>query len=255
MHPDTPRDLGSSTFLVLGASGGIGSAVVRQLRGNGAKLLLAGRDEARLSRLAEETRSAMTVFDAVDFAAVENAVAQARELGGGRLDGIASCVGSLLLKPAHRTSASEWHAVLDTNLGSAFAVVRAAGALMREPASIVFCSSAAATLGMANHEAIAAAKAGIEGLVRAAASTYSGRGLRFHAVAPGLVRTELARPALASERLAESSRAAHAVGRIGEPDDVASAIVWLLRPENSWLTGQVLHVDGGLARVRPVPRA
>lgn len=110
----------------------------------------------------------------------------------GRLDGVANCVGSLLLKPAHLTSAAEWHATLATNLGSAFATVRAAArAMMKTGGSIVLVSSVAARLGLANHEAIAAAKAGVGGLVISAAAAYAARGIRVNAVAPGMVRTPL----------------------------------------------------------------
>ncbi len=116
-------------------------------------------------------------------------------------------------------------------------------------------SSAAARVGLANHEAIAAAKAGIEGLVRSAAATYGPAGLRVNAVAPGLTRTPLTERITSNDAAAEASRAMHVLGRLGEPQDVASAIAWLLDPDQSWVTGQVIGVDGGLGAVRAQPRA
>ena len=116
--------------------------------------------------------------------------------------------------------------------------------------SIVLVSSAAAQIGLANHEAIAAAKAGVIGLTRAAAASYSRQGIRVNAVAPGLVRTKLTARLTSSPQAEQTSIAMHALGRIGEPEDVASAIAWLLDSDQSWVTGQVIGVDGGLGSIR-----
>jgi NAD(P)-dependent dehydrogenase (short-subunit alcohol dehydrogenase family) len=175
--------------------------------------------------------------------------AAAAALGG--LDGITNCVGSILLKPAHLTSTADWNATIATNLTSAFGCVRAAGRLLKaEGGSVVLVSSAAARVGLANHEAIAAAKAGIMGLVLSAAATYARQKIRFNAVAPGLVRTPLAAGLVASELAEKASIGMHPLGRLGEPGDVARAIVWLLDPAQSWVTAQVIGVDGGLADVK-----
>lgn len=175
--------------------------------------------------------------------------ASAAALGG--LDGITNCVGSILLKPAHLTSTADWSATIATNLTSAFGCVRAAGRLLKaEGGSVVLVSSAAARVGLANHEAIAAAKAGIMGLVLSAAATYARQKIRFNAVAPGLVRTPLAAGLVSSELAEKASIGMHPLGRLGEPGDVARAIVWLLDPAQSWVTAQVIGVDGGLADVK-----
>ena len=116
--------------------------------------------------------------------------------------------------------------------------------------SIVLVSSAAARIGLANHEAIAAAKAGVIGLTLSAAATYGPRRIRVNCVAPGLVRTPMTSRLTANEVSLKASTAMHPLGRIGEPGDVASAIEWLLNPEQSWVTGQVLGIDGGLGSVR-----
>ena len=122
----------------------------------------------------------------------------------------------------------------------------------QEGGSIVLMSSVAGRYGLPNHEAVAAAKAGIEGLVRAAAATYAPRGIRVNAVAPGLVRTPLAGRLVATEQAVEASAAMHPLGRIGEPEDLTDALAFLLDPARSaWVTGQTLSVDGGFATVRP----
>ncbi|MFO1055092.1 MAG: SDR family oxidoreductase [Planctomycetota bacterium] len=241
--------------VVLGASGGIGSALVRRLTAAGDRVLAAARHEHPLSALAAELPGCTAYpLDATSFDAVEACLQTARELAGGQLDGVALCVGSILLRPAHATSEAEWQQVIAQNLTSAFAVVRAAGRTMRGGGSVVLCSSSAASVGLANHEAIAAAKAGVEGLVRAAAATYARVGLRFNAVAPGLVRTGLASALTGNPTALQASERMHPLGRIGEPEEIAGAIAWLLGPGSGWMTGEVLHLDGGMAHVRPVAR-
>ena len=173
------------------------------------------------------------------------------ELPIGPWPSLVDCAGSILLKPAHLTSAADWNATIATNLTSAFGCVRAAGRLMKgEGGSVVLVSSAAARVGLANHEAIAAAKAGIIGLVLSAAATYAKQKVRFNAVAPGLVRTPLSKGLLSSELAEKASVGMHPLGRLGEPDEVAAAIQWFLDPAQGWITGQVLGIDGGLADLR-----
>lgn len=243
-----------SSYLILGAAGGIGSATARRLANAGNLLLLAGRPSARLTALANDLASPMIELDASSTTEVEQAFVRAIEEHG-PLAGAVNCVGSLLLKPAHLTTDEDWDATITTNLRSAFAIVRGAAKTMRRTGgSVVLVSSAAARLGFANHEAIAAAKAGVIGLTLSAAASYAANGLRFNAVAPGLVRTPLTSSIWSSEPSAKASEEMHAAGRLGEPDDVASAICWLLDPSNSWVTGEVLSVDGGLSHLRPTVR-
>jgi NAD(P)-dependent dehydrogenase (short-subunit alcohol dehydrogenase family) len=227
----------NAVYLILGAT----SAIAQELR---ARLEAGGAVVEGLSR----SRGGLNL---ADFASVEQAV-QDVAARRGRLDGLVNCAGSLLLKPAHITTPAEYAATIEANLTTAFAAVRAgAKAMMQSGGSIVLVSSAAGRTGIANHEAIAAAKAGVIGLTLSAAATYAPRGIRVNCVAPGLTATPLAARITSNEAARSASLAMHALGRLGEAGDVASAISWLLDPENSWVTGQVLGVDGGLASVRP----
>jgi NAD(P)-dependent dehydrogenase (short-subunit alcohol dehydrogenase family) len=237
-------------YVVLGASGGIGSALSRRLAARPARLTLAGRNRERLEALASELGAGSVVLDATRPEAVDACVQQAVERHG-RVDGIANCVGSLLLKPAHLTSDSDWQETIAANLGSAFAAVKAgARAMTATGGSIVLVSSAAARIGLANHEAIAAAKAGVIGLTLSAAASYAHRGIRVNCVAPGLTRTPMTERITSNEASLKASTSLHALGRVGEPEEVAAAIEWLLSPSQGWVTGQVLGVDGGLGTVR-----
>jgi 3-oxoacyl-[acyl-carrier protein] reductase len=242
--------------VIIGASGGIGSATVRLLATAGHRLFLAGRDRTTLDIIAGEVAAeGVESVDARDIAAVDAFVAGVVETTG-RLDGAANLAGSLLLKPAHLTSAEEWEDTLATNLTSAFALVRAAAPRMRKHGgSIVLASSAAARTGVSNHEAIAAAKGGIISLARSAAATYGGNGVRVNAVAPGLTRSRMTAQLVEVEAQAEASRRMHVLGRLGEPSDVAAMVAFLLDPANTWITGQTFGVDGGLGEVRPRPKA
>ena len=236
--------------LIFGAYGGIGSALARTLVEQGHRVALSGRDGARLQALADELGAAALPADATDFSAVGDVVQGAQEEMGG-LHGVANCVGSLLLKPAHMTKAEEWDATIATNLTSAFAVVRAATqAMMKAGGSVVLVSTAAAGIGLPNHEAIAAAKGGIEALVRSAAATYGKAGVRVNAVAPGLVETPLTARITGNDTARASSEAMHALKRLGRPEEVAGGMAWLLSGRADWVTGQVIGIDGGLGAVR-----
>jgi NAD(P)-dependent dehydrogenase (short-subunit alcohol dehydrogenase family) len=235
-----------SNIAMIGAAGGIGTALARRLDAAGHQLLLVGRHAERLAPLADELSCPMAVADATDAASLGQALNSA-----GALQGIVNCVGSVLLKPAHLTTDQEWCETLQTNLTTAFHVVRAGARLMMQTGgSIVLCSTAAARIGLANHEAIAAAKAGVIGLTLSAAATYAGRNIRINCVAPGLVDTPLTAKIMGNEAALKASLGMHALGRAGKPEHIASAIAWLLDPENDWVTGQIWGVDGGLGTLR-----
>ena len=241
--------LSQQNVLVFGATGGIGHALCTAAAGVGATLHLSARREAPLRALAAELGQGYTAADVTDPLAVEQAFTAARSAMGG-LDGVVLCVGSIILKPVHRTTDEDWSDTLRRNLDTAFFVLRAAARSMMRGGggSIVLVSTAAAHAGVANHAAIVAAKSGVEGLVRATAATYAARKLRINAVAPGLVETPLAAPLLRSPAARTASERLHCLGRLGDPDDISHAITFLL--ESTWTTGQVLTVDGGLSGVK-----
>ena len=247
----TTNESGSSpVIVVLGATGGIGSELCRRLAASGARLVLGARDATRLEALAGATGGTAVPLDARRTDEVARVFDAAREAHG-RVDGAVNCVGSVYLKPAHATSPEDWDETIATNLTSAFGTIRAAATAMRKTGgSVVLVSTVAARLGLPNHEAIAAAKGGVEGLTRAAAATYASKRIRVNAVAPGLVETPATERLMASDAARKNSEAMIPLRRIGQPGDVASAIEWLLDPANDWVTGQVIGLDGGLGVVR-----
>ena len=238
-------------YVILGGTGGIGSSVSRKLVAEGLRVALAARDSSRLQQLANELGGAQTArLDATNASEVEVYVRSVADAHGA-VDGIVNCVGSILIKAAHQTSDEEWRQTISANLDSAFATVRAGARVMgRTGGSIVLMASAAATVGLPSHEAIAAAKAGVIGLARSAAATYAGKGIRVNAVAPGLVDTPMSAGITGNEMMLRASAAMHPLGRIGRPEEVASVITWLLSDTASWVTGQVIGIDGGLSSVR-----
>ncbi|MEM7622206.1 MAG: SDR family oxidoreductase [Planctomycetota bacterium] len=238
---DTPK-----TCLIIGAAGGIGTELTELLASDGWDLVLAGRQAERLAPLAAHTGAAAVALDATDFAAVD---AVFKEHSG--INAAVNLAGSILLKPAHSTSVEDFDNTMNQNLRTAFALTRAAGKAMRKTGgSVVLMTTTAAGAGLANHEAISAAKAGVEGLARSAAATYAAQNIRFNTVGPGLTDTPLAERITSNEASLKASQEMHPLGRIGTPREIARVIAFLLDPLNSWITGQTWYADGGLSRVR-----
>lgn len=183
--------------VVTGASGGIGRAVVRQLAAGGVQVAAIGRDAARLAPLREEGAVACIEADCSTADGAALALAEARAALGGAPTLLAHAIGNTLIAPLHRTRAEAWREVIRTNLDSAFFTLAAwleplrADATLARGASAVCFSSVVARIGVANHEAIAAAKGGVEALMRSSAASYAAAGIRFNTVAPGLTETPL----------------------------------------------------------------
>ena len=181
-----------------------------------------------------------------------HSVDTAKELGLGKIDGVAHLIGSLALRPPHAMDIESFEEVVRTNLTSSFLTLsKSAKAMLRKQSGrIVFTSSVAASLGLVNHEAIAAAKGGVEAMVRSAAATYSKRGIRINAVAPGLTNTRMAESLIKSEVAKDLAVGMIPLNRINEPEEIASTIFWLLTDAPDNITGQVFHLDGGMSEVR-----
>ncbi|GAC1334821.1 MAG: SDR family oxidoreductase [Isosphaeraceae bacterium] len=241
--------MSNQVFLITGGSGGIGACLARILAERGDSAILFGRREDPLRALSAELagKAWPVPGDATVLADLERAV-QAGIDRFGRLDGLAHCVGSIFLKPLHLTSLEEFNEAIRLNLTSAFLASKATLAHLRPAGSgsVVLTSTVAVRQGLNNHESIAAAKGGIEGLVRSAAMTYARGGIRFNAVAPALIETPLAAPLLRTEASRAFSAGMHPLGRIGQPEEVARTIAFLLGSDSGWITGQVWGVDGGL---------
>lgn len=243
-------------FVIGGISGGIGSALALQLQAEGHSVTGFARDADALEKFSQASGIPTAVCDATDPIALE---AQLKDFAQthGAIDGYAHAIGSIFLKPAHLTSPEDWLQTLTLNLSSAFYALRTTTQLMIKQGhgSCLFFSTAAAQIGIANHEAIAAAKGGIEAMVRSAAASYSPRGLRINAIAPSLTDTPLAQPILASDQAREFSERMHPLGAIGQPADVASLAAWLLSDAARFVTGQTYVIDGGISSIIPKPKA
>ncbi len=224
-------------YLIVAASSSIGQKLTEILENSGCEVIKTARDNSKISP--------DFILNASDFTATEEVFKKV-----GEIDGVVNLSGSLLLKGAHLTSQEDYSSVIESSLTTSFSVCRAAAKYMKNGGSVVLISSVAAMIGIPNHEAIAAAKTGIVGLARSAAATYAGQNLRFNVVSPGLTETNLTKQIFANEKALEISKAMYPLGRVGRAEEIASAIEFFLNPKNSWITGQVLGVDGGLGALK-----
>lgn len=243
-------------ILIGGITGGIGSSLARRLKAEGHQVAGFARDSERAAAFQEETAIQTKVCDATQPDALEEAFDSLAEALG-PIDAYVHAIGSIYIKPAHLTSNEDWTQTLNQNLSSAFYALRLAAKHMQKQGSgcCLFFSTAAAQTGIANHEAIAAAKGGIEAMVRSAAATYCNKGLRFNAIAPSLTDTPLAKPIVGNAQALELSKRMHPLHAIADPEDVAGLAAWLLSEEARFVTGQTFVVDGGLSTIVPKPKA
>ena len=240
----------TSIALITGASGGIGRAMAHELHAQGLRVVAVGRDAGRLADVPATLRVAADTTTpegaALAFAACSEALGAAPTL-------LAHCVGSTLIAPLHRTRVEAYREVMRVNLDSAVFVLQAwIAALQGGPGAAVFASSVVARIGVANHEAIAAAKGGVEALVRSAAATYAAQGLRVNAIAPGMTDTPMTAGLLKLPAMREGAARQYPLGGVQTAAQVAAVMAWLLGDGAARLTGQVIPVDGGFSTVRPL---
>lgn len=243
----------TAIVLITGASGGIGRALARQLHAQGCRVAAVSRDADRLDDVEAAVRIAADTTTP-DGAAL--AISACQEALGAAPTLLAHCVGSTLIAPLHRTRLEAYREVMRVNLDSAVFMLQAwIAALQGAPGAAVFASSVVARIGVANHEAIAAAKGGVEALVRSAAATYAAQGLRINAVAPGLTDTPMTAGMLKLPAMREGAGRQYPLGGLQTADQVADVMAWLLGTAGQGaarLTGQVIAVDGGFTTVRPL---
>jgi NAD(P)-dependent dehydrogenase (short-subunit alcohol dehydrogenase family) len=220
------------------------------LRDQGYRVAAVGRDASRLDAVEADVRIAADTTTP-EGAAV--AFAACQETMGGAPSLLAHCVGRTLIAPLHRTRAEAYREVMRVNLDSAVFVLKAWIAVLQgAPGAAVFTSSVVARIGVANHEAIAAAKGGVEALVRSAAATYAAQGVRINAVAPGMTETPMTAGMLKLPTMREGAGRQYPLGGVQTAEQVAEVMAWLLGSAAARLTGQVIAVDGGFTTVRPL---
>ncbi len=232
--------------LVIGATGSIGSAVSKNIQKNGGKTHLVGRNEKELSVLAGELGSTFTVADVLNENFTEKVIS---DLGEEEIDGLAFCVGSIDLKPLKLSKKSDYMQCFNLNLISATEIIRASyEKLKKNKGSIVLFSTVAARKGFLNHSIISSAKAAVEGLTVALAAEFAPH-IRVNCIAPSLSKSKMAAPMLKNEKMADSIAKMHALKRIGEGEDFSALVNFLLSKDSSWVTGQIIGVDGGRSSV------
>ena len=239
--------------LVTGAAGGVGQAVVARLAAQGWQLIVTSRQAEHLTAAFGEQH--LQVVADCSTVAGAGQILQAAKAHQMQPVGLAHCVGNIRLGALHRMSEADFNDCLNANLVSAFHTLAAFVGALREARSqgaAVLVSSAAARIGTANHEAVAAAKAGVEGLVRGAAASYAAHGIRINAVAPGIIETPASAGLIASAAGREAAARQYPLPGIGSPEELAELMCWLLSASAARVTGQVWALDGGFSSIRPV---
>jgi len=221
-------------IVLVGGNSGIGKALATQLKESGATLFM-------YSKSGEGTT-------AVDFSQDFDALPGLPEV----IDGVVYCPGTINLKPFHRLSIADFKEEMDVNFFGAVRLLQACLKGLKKSAnpSVVLYSTVAVQTGMGFHSGIASAKGAIEGLTRSLAAEWAPSKIRVNAIAPSLTETPLAAALLSSPERKEASDKRHPLGRVGTPEDIAEATSFLLSTKSAWMTGQIIHVDGGMAHLK-----
>ncbi len=229
-------------ILIVGASSGIGLALAESLTQKGASVYTASRTEG-------DTPSVLHInFDAQtpDY----QGFTQLPEV----IHGLVYCPGTINLKPFGRISTDDFLKDFQINVLGAVGVLQNVMPKLKraEGASVVLFSTVAVQMGMGFHASIAASKGAIEGLTRSLAAEFAMQKIRVNAIAPSLTDTPLAEKLLGTDEKKEASNRRHPIGRYGTAQDVANAALFLLGDESSWVTGQILGIDGGMGSIKMI---
>lgn len=226
-------------YLIVGASSGIGLSIAETLLSNGANVFTASRTQPSIS----------TSHFNWDASAPINEVFNNLP---STLDGLVYCPGTINLKPFNRLTIEDFQKDFQINVLGAISVIQANISRLKSAgnASVVLFSTVAVQTGMGFHASVATSKGAIEGLTRSLAAEYSSSKIRFNAIAPSLTDTPLAKMLLSSPEKIDASNKRHPLGRVGTSNDIAAVAKLLLSNDGSWITGQVMHVDGGMGNLK-----
>ena len=235
----------SGKFIIFGATGSIGSSLAEQMMSAGYdNVHLVSRNQSEVESIASKYGFSFTVADVLEdgfIAQVKNDLEDAV--------GIAYCVGSIDLKPFKMVTENDFNKCMKLNLYSAVEAIKGyQESLKKNKGSVVLFSTAAVHRGFTNHSIIASAKAAVEGLAISLAAEFAPN-IRVNCIAPSLTNSKIAQPMLKNTAIAEGIAKAHPLKRIGEGKDSASLAKFLLSSDSSWITGQVIAVDGGRSKL------
>jgi NAD(P)-dependent dehydrogenase (short-subunit alcohol dehydrogenase family) len=246
--------------LITGGSGGLARAIAAALDPSAWTPVLVTRSPAKIAAAGTPAVNVATIEADVSTEAGASAAVAACIERFGLPGALVNAAGSTLILPLHRTSEAQYRSVLSANLDTAIFSLRAfveahrsAGAASGGGSAVLF-ATIVARIGVVNHEAVAAAKGAIEALVRSAAATYAPNDIRVNAIAPGLMETPMAAPLLSNDNIRQAAARQYPIGGIGQPEEVASLVDWLLSAPARRVTGQVIAVDGGFSTTRPLIR-
>ena len=234
------------TYIIAGATGVTGQAIAKELSINN-DVHLIGRDEEKLSLLSDEIKAPYSVINLENTLPIKEFQ---KTFEYDEIKGLVNCIGSIYLRPLHGSSVEDFNSVINVNLFSSYYLLAAFARKMKN-GSAVFFSSVAASKGLSNHELISAAKAGIEGMARSAAASYAKDNLRVNVIAPSIMDTNMSAKILSSDTAVDMSKSMHPIPKIGDVNDILPVVKWLFSDESKWVTGQTIHVDGGMSTVKP----
>ncbi len=244
-------DLSGKTALVTGATGGLGSAIARALHGQGATVVLSGTRENVLADLASELggRAHVAACNLSDAEAVDGLVGKAEDAAGAGLDILVANAGITKDGLILRMKDEDWEQVLKVNLESYFRLARAAikGMMKRRAGRIIGITSVVGVTGNPGQTNYAASKAGMIGFSKSLAQEVGSRGVTVNCIAPGFIASPMTDVLNEQQRGAILGRIP--AGRLGEGDEIAAAAVYLASDEAAYVTGQTLHVNGGMAMI------